>query len=102
MSVTRSDTTRAVAPGASKPCTTYCRPEEGIHAYVSSSHYVADGRPLTVEEARQHRVGSTRMSKGSECVPIGTLHVIRSIDHAEIPPTPERPIPYLVTVQVDS
>ena len=81
-----------------KPCSAYCRPEEGVHVALG---YVSPLLDLALVE----RSGPQTVEPGplSICMEVGTVFRYVALNPAhEAPPSPfhDRPIPVLATVQV--
>ena len=80
-----------------KPCSAYCKPEEGLHTYLS---YGKTPNPLGGTPGLRRPVNG--LGNGA-CLGIGTMiKVIGHVPAAEAPPSPlpDFPYPLLITVMV--
>lgn len=80
-----------------KPCSAWCRPEEGVHVWLESMRNPI--RPSTMDDARR-RVGIYQVAVGTTCVSRGVGIRWLSVDTAEAPIEPGWDVTFLATVQV--
>lgn len=80
-----------------KPCSAWCRPDDGLHVYLSSARN-RGGPKATFDDVRDC-IGNVVTSTGSECVPAGMAVEIVAVDRAEAPDDPEWDVTFLLGVQ---